>query len=67
MFDDLRCVSSRTLWAKFTFSRVKVCALVVHGPNEGDAEERERLWIDLDRVVDSVDNGYRLCVLGYFN
>ena len=34
------CVSSRILWIKFKFSRVKVCMGVGYGPNEGDGEER---------------------------
>ena len=45
------CVSSRILWIKFKFSRVKVCVV-------------EWFWNDLDRVVDRVGNGSRLCVLG---
>ena len=36
------CVSSRILWIKFKFSRVKVCVVVRYGPNEGDGEERDR-------------------------
>ena len=57
------CVSSRTLWVKLRFSRVKVCAVLVYSPTEREGEERERFWNDLDRV----GNGYRLCVLGYLN
>ena len=34
-------VSSRILWIKFKFSRVKVYVAVGYGPNEGDGEERE--------------------------
>ena len=34
-------VSSRILWIKFKFSRVKVCGVVGYGPNEGDGEERD--------------------------
>ena len=30
-------------------------------------EERERFWNDLDKFVDRVGNGYRLCVLGDLN
>ena len=37
------CVSSRILWIKFKFSRVKVCLVVVrYIHNEGDSEERDR-------------------------
>ena len=39
---DFGCVSSRILWIKFKFSRVKVCVGVGYGPNEGVDEERER-------------------------
>ena len=38
-----------------------------YGPNEGYGEEKERFWNSLDRVVDRVDNGYRLCVQGALN
>ena len=55
-------VSSRVLWVKFKFSRVKVCIVAVYGPNE--VEEREKFWNALDRVVDAVGNGNRLCALG---
>ena len=36
---DFGCVSSRILWIKFTFSRVKVCVVVGYDPNEKDGEE----------------------------
>ena len=29
---------------------------------KGNGEERERLWNDLDRIVGSVGNGYRLYI-----
>ena len=44
-------VSSRILWIKLKFSRVKVCVVVGYGPTEGDGEERDfgttcaGLWI----------------------
>ena len=40
---DFGCVSSRILWIKYKFSRANVCVVVEYGPNEGGAEERERL------------------------
>ena len=43
---DFGCVSSRILWIKFKFSRVKVCVVVGYRPNVGDSEERDRFWID---------------------
>ena len=61
------CVSSRILWVKFKFSKVQVCVVAVYGPTEVEIEERERFWNDLDRVVDRVGNGYRLCVLEDMN
>ena len=61
------CVSSRILWIKFKFSRVKVCVVMGYGPNEGDGEERDRFWIDMDRTLDSVGNGYRLSILRDLN
>ena len=36
--EDSECVSSRILWIKFKFSRVKVCVVVGYSPNEGDVE-----------------------------
>ena len=59
------CVSSRILWIESRFSRIKICVVVVYGPNEEeDGEERDRSWNDMDRTVNSVGNGYRLCILG---
>ena len=34
---------------------------------EGDGEERDRFWNDMDRSLDSVGNGYRLCILEDLN
>ena len=64
MVIDLGCVSSRILWNKFKFSRVKVCVVVGYGHNEGIDEERERFGNGMGRTVDIVGNGYRLCVMG---
>ena len=58
-------VSSRILSTEFRFSRVKVCVVVGYGPDEGDGEER--FWNDIDRTLDSLGNGYRLCLLGDLN
>ena len=33
--------------------------------SEGNGEERDRFWNDMDRIVDS--NGYRLCIVGDLN
>ena len=63
---DFRCVSFRILWIKFKFSRVKVCEVADYGPNERE-EERDRFWNCMDRTLDSIGNGYRLCVLGDLN
>ena len=38
-----------------------------YGPNEGDGEERDRFWNDIGKTLDSVWNGYRLCILGDIN
>ena len=37
------------------------------GPNEGDGKERDRLWNDMDRILDRIGNGYRLCIQGDLN
>ena len=44
---DYGCVSSRILWIKFKFSRVKVCMVVENGPIEADVQERDRI-LDID-------------------
>ena len=59
--------SSRILWIKLRFLRVKVCVAVGYIPNKGDGDEREKFWNDLDRVVDRLSSGYRLYVLGDLN
>ena len=41
--------------------------MVGYGRNEGDGEERDRFWNDMDRTPDSIGNGYRLCILGDLN
>ena len=33
-------------------------------PHEGEAEEKQRFWNELDRFIDRLGNEYRLCVLG---
>ena len=38
-----------------------------YGPNEGDGEARDRFWNDMERTLDNVGNGYRLCILGDLN
>ena len=35
--------------------------------NEGDVEERDRFWKDMDRILDRVGNRYRFCLLGDLN
>ena len=64
---DFWCVSSRILWIKLKFSRVKVCEVVGYSPSEGDGEERDRFWNDMDMTLDRVGNEYRLCILGDLN
>ena len=56
-------VSSRILWIRFKFSRVKVCVVVGYSPSEGEGEERNRFWNDMDRNLDSIGSRYRLCFL----
>ena len=34
-----------------------------YGPNK-EGEERDRFWNDMDRTLNSIGNGYRLCILG---
>ena len=54
---DFGCVSSRIIFIKSMFS---VCVAVGYDSSEGDGEERERFWNELDRVVDRVGIGYRI-------
>ena len=60
---DFGSVISQILWIKFKYSRVKARVVVEYGPNEEIGEERERFWNDMDRTMDRVGNGYRLCML----
>ena len=64
---DFGCVTSRNLWINFKFSRVKLCIVVVYDPTEKNIEEKEKLWSDLERVVDRLDTEYRLYLLGDLN
>ena len=43
---DFGCVSSRILWIKFKYSKVKVCVVVGYGPSEGGGEEMDIFWIE---------------------
>ena len=43
-------VSSKILWTKLKFSRVKVCVVVGYSHTEGDGEEWNRFWNDMDRT-----------------
>ena len=61
---DFGCVSSRILRIKLKFSRAIVCVIVGYGPNEGDGEEKDILWNDMDRILARLGNGYRLFILG---
>ena len=41
--------------------------MVIGDWSSEDDEERDRFWNDMDRILDSVGNGYRLCILGDLN
>ena len=56
------CVSSIILWIKFKFSRAEICVVMGYDPNEGDGEKRDRFWNEMERTLDSVGNGYGLCI-----
>ena len=60
-------VKSRIIWIKFKFSRDKVCVVMGYIPNEGDSEERDRFWNNMERTLDSTGNRYRLCTQGDLN
>ena len=62
------CVSSRMLWVKFKFARVKLCVVAVYGPcNDRKECEKDKFWNDLRNVMNKVGNGYRLLVVGDLN
>ena len=63
---DFGYVSSRIFCIKFKFSRIKVCVVVGYGPNEG-GEKRNRFCYNMDSILDSIGNGYKLCILGDLN
>ena len=48
-------------------ARVKGSGVVGYGANEGDGEEKDGFWNDMDRNLDNVGNGFRLCILGDLN
>ena len=50
-----------------SFSKIEVCVVVGYGPNEGDGEEGDRFWNDMDRTLYNVRNRYRLCIVGRLN
>ena len=50
---ELGCVTPTILW-------VKVYAVVGYDSNEGDCEERDRFWNDMDKNLGGVGHGYRL-------
>ena len=60
---DYGFVRSKIIWNKFRFSRVKICVVVGYVPSEGDGKERD----NMDRILDRVGNGYRLCILADLN
>ena len=60
--DEFRNVSSRILWSRFKFSRVKVCAVVVYDPTTLDDKEGEIFLHKFGRVLNRIDNGNRFCV-----
>ena len=39
--------------------------VVGYGLNEAEGEERDRFGNNMDRTLDSVGNGYKLCILGF--
>ena len=41
--------------------------VVGYSPNEGDGEERDKFWNDMERTLNSIGNGYRLCILKDLN
>ena len=50
------CFSSQMMYINFKISKFKVCVMI--------ALPREvRFWNDLDKALDRVGNGYRLCVM----
>ena len=41
--------------------------MVGYSTNEGTGEEREMFWNDMERTMDTLGNGYRLCKLEDLN
>ena len=64
---DFGRVSSKILWIKFKFPKVTLCVAVGYGLNKGDDEGRDRFWNNMDKTLDSIGNGYRLCILRDLN
>ena len=41
--------------------------MVGYDSNEGNGEENDKFWNYMDRTLDIVGNGYKLCILGAIN
>ena len=65
--NSFECISFKTVWFKFMFSKIKVCIVVILGHIEGIVEERERFWNDLVRNVDILGSVFMLCVMRDLN
>ena len=57
---DFEYVNSKIIWITFKFSRIKVCVVAGYGLSEEYGEEMGRFWNGMDRILDRVENGYRL-------
>ena len=53
-------VAFRSVSYSILYIRVKACVVVGYSLNEGDSEERDKFWNDMDRTLKRVDNWYRL-------
>ena len=66
MCDTMQLYTLSVLALEFSglkFSTLKVCVVLGYSPNEGDGEVRNRFWSNMGRILDIVENGYRLCIL----
>ena len=46
------------------FQESKFVVVLGYSPNEGNGNEMERFWNDLERIMHKIGNGYRLGMLG---
>ena len=62
------CVSSRVIYVKFKFKRVKMHIVVAYGPlNDRKKEEKDKFWNELRTIVNEFGKRDKVLIMGDFN